>query len=195
MYIMKTCCFYGYESFEDVDLRDLKFFLRPAIISVINEGVDTFLFGNGSDFEFLAWCYVQELKRTQEYSHIKLIGHFEPMTPNQLISKFNRVEWDNANFLNRDFAFFDKNLTFDFEYGNNDFNVSFIRDRVIINNVDCVVCYIEENFGLLKRVEYSDRIYYANFRSWLAYRWAVALDKRVINLINDKNIFFHINKN
>ena len=133
---MKTCCFYGYESFEDVDLRDLKFFLRPAIIGMINEGVDTFLFGNGSDFEFLAWCYVQELKRTQEYSHIKLVGHFEPMTPNQLISKFNRVEWGNANILNKDFAFFDKNLTFDFEHGNNDFNVSFIRDRVIINNVD-----------------------------------------------------------
>ena len=192
---MKTCCFYGYESFEDVDLRDLKFFLRPAIIGMINEGVDTFLFGNGSDFEFLAWCYVQELKRTQEYSHIKSVGHFEPMTPNQLISKFNSVGWDNANILNRDFSFFDKNLTFDFEHGNNDFNVSFIRDRVIINNVDCVVCYIEENFGLLKRIEHSDRIYYANFRSWLAYRMAVALDKRVINLINDKNIFFHINKN
>ena len=33
---MKTCCFYGYESFEYVDLKDLKFFLRPRLMNFIS---------------------------------------------------------------------------------------------------------------------------------------------------------------
>ena len=193
---MKTCCFYGYESFEYVDLKDLKFFLRPRLMNFISKGVDTFLFGNGSDFEFLAWCYLQELKKMPQFSHIKLIGNFEPMTPNQLIGKFNRVELDYSKYFNNDFAFFDNKVIFLPNSNNNsNFNVSFLRDRTILFNADCVICYIEKDFGLCKRVEYDNKIYYANFRAWLVYRTAIALKKEVDNLIDEENIFFHINRN
>lgn len=193
---MKTCCFYGYESLEYVDLRDLKFFLRPRLMDFISKGVDTFLFGNGSDFEFLAWCYVQDLKSLPEFSHIKLIGNLEPMTPNEFINKLNRVEWDYKDFFNRNFSFFDNKVIFAPNSNNkSNFNVSFLRDRVILSNADCVICYIEKDFGLRKRVEYQDKIYYANFRAWLVYRTAIALKKEVDNLIDEENIFFHINKN
>lgn len=66
----KTCCFFGHRKITETD--ELKAKLYKAIKRlIIEDNVDTFLFGSRSQFDSLAHLTVTELKN--EYNHIKRI--------------------------------------------------------------------------------------------------------------------------
>lgn len=67
---MRTCCFLGNRTILETD--DLKTNLRNTIEGlIIQESVDTFLFGSKSRFNSLCWELVTELQG--KYSHIKRV--------------------------------------------------------------------------------------------------------------------------
>ena len=45
--------------------------LKATVVTLINKGATTFLFGSGSEFDHISWQVVTELKK--EYPHIKRI--------------------------------------------------------------------------------------------------------------------------
>lgn len=67
---MNTCCFFGHRTINETE--ELKAKLYKTIESlVVNENVDTFLFGSKSHFNSLCLELVTKLK--EEYPHIKRI--------------------------------------------------------------------------------------------------------------------------
>ena len=70
MLIEKTCCFFGHRTINETE--ELKGKLYKTIESlVVNENVDTFLFGSKSRFDSLCLELVTKLK--DKYPHIKRI--------------------------------------------------------------------------------------------------------------------------
>ncbi len=62
-------CFIGHRTIHKTE--ELISSLRESILTLINKGVSTFLFGSKSDFDYLSWEIVTELKK--EYPSIKRV--------------------------------------------------------------------------------------------------------------------------
>ncbi len=62
-------CFIGHQIIEETE--ELVSSLKRAVVTLINKGGDTFLFGSKSAFDDLCWKLVTELKK--EYSYIKRV--------------------------------------------------------------------------------------------------------------------------
>lgn len=56
-------CFIGHRNLEKTD--ELISLLKKTIVTLINNGVTTFLFGSKSEFDNLSWEVVTELKKKQ----------------------------------------------------------------------------------------------------------------------------------
>ena len=65
-----TCCFFGHRELVETD--ELRRWVRNIIENlIVNEGVDTFLFGSKSHFNYLCYELVSEAKK--KHPHIKRI--------------------------------------------------------------------------------------------------------------------------
>lgn len=62
-------CFIGHRNIEKKD--ELIFLLKDAIVTLINRGATTFLFGSKSEFDRLSWEVVTDLKK--KYPFIKRV--------------------------------------------------------------------------------------------------------------------------
>ena len=62
-------CFIGHKNTKKTE--NLISSLRKTVVTLINNGVTTFLFGSGSEFNELSWEVVTELKN--QYPHIKRV--------------------------------------------------------------------------------------------------------------------------
>ena len=68
--LKNTCCFIGHRKINVTD--ELKEKLRVVIKRlIVDENIDSFLFGSKSQFDDLCWDIVTEIKK--KYSHIKRI--------------------------------------------------------------------------------------------------------------------------
>ena len=68
--LKNTCCFIGHRKINVTD--ELKEKLRVVIeCLIVDENIDSFLFGSKSQFDDLCWDIVTEIKK--KYSHIKRI--------------------------------------------------------------------------------------------------------------------------
>lgn len=69
-----TVCFIGHRTI--VNSEQVKVKLFDALSTLIEKGADTFLFGSRSDFDYLCWEVVTELK--EKYPRLKRINYTAP---------------------------------------------------------------------------------------------------------------------
>ncbi len=130
MGIENTCCFFGHRKIEDSD--DLRRKLTETIERlIVEENIDTFLFGSKSQFNTLCYELVTEIKA--KYSHIKRIYvRAEYPFINEKYKAYILKEYEDtyfpehminagkASYVERNFEMIDKSriciVYYDFEY-------------------------------------------------------------------------------
>ena len=116
--IKNTCCFFGHREIEETE--ELKLKLRETIEKLILENkVDTFLFGSKSQFDGLCYDLVTKLK--QKYPHIKRVyvraeyPYIDESYKNYLLQSFEHTYYPEkimgsgkAVYIERNYEMIDK---------------------------------------------------------------------------------------
>ena len=105
----RTCCFTGHRRISCEDLPNIKYRIRIAILSAINEGYTYFGCGGALGFDILAAQTVLELKK--EYAHIRLILVLPCLSQtrywrNNDVSEYERIK-ENADkvvYISREYT-------------------------------------------------------------------------------------------
>ena len=126
----KTCCFFGHRKIDETE--ELKNNLRGIIETlIVNENIDTFLFGSKSQFDDLCHKITTELK--EKYPHIKRI---------YVRSAYQYIpDWYEKRLLeNNEGTYFPEHME-------NAGRASYVeRNQEMINNSKFCVVYYDENY-------------------------------------------------
>ena len=123
-----TCCFIGHREIREPEALGKKLYLLIENI-IVNEGVDTFLFGSKSGFNSLCHKTVSELK--EKYPHIKRV--------------YVRAEYPVINDDYKDYILRNYEETFYPEkIGGSGKAVYLRRNREMIDKCRCCVVYFDE---------------------------------------------------
>ena len=164
----KTCCFFGHRKIDETD--KLKTNLYEIIENlIVNEKVDTFLFGSKSDFDTLCLKITTELK--QKYSHIRRV---------YVRAEYRYIDDEYKNYLlkNYDYTYYPESIK-------NSGRAAYVeRNReMIINSRFCVVYYDEKYFPPRRKNSRRDLgDYQPKSGTAIAYEYAVRKKKKVINV-------------
>ena len=163
----KTCCFFGHRKIDET--QELKNKLSEIIENlIVNENVDTFLFGSKSQFDDLCHKVVTELK--EKYPHIKRM---------YVRSAFQHIpDWYEESLLQHyEDTYFPNHME---KAG----KASYVeRNQEMINKSDFCVIYYDENY-LPPRRKNSRRDlfdYQPKSGTAVAYDYAVKKKKKIIN--------------
>ena len=168
----KTCCFFGHRKIDET--QELKNKLCEIIENlIVNENVDTFLFGSKSQFDDLCHKIVTELK--EKYPHIRRV---------YVRSAFQHIpDWYEDSLL----EYYEE--TYFPEKIENSGRASYVeRNQEMINKSDFCVVYYDENY-LPPRRRNSRRDlfdYQPKSGTAVAYDYATAKKKTVINTFKNK---------
>ena len=160
-------CFIGHRNVKIND--ELIYNLKETIVTLINKGVTTFLFGSKSEFDNLSWEIITELKK--EFVFIKRVYVRSAF---QYIDKF--YEKYLLNFYEE--TYFPPKLQ-------NAGRLSYVeRNYEMINNSTfCIFYYNEKYQPLTKRKNlYDNMLKQRNSGTKIAYDYAVKKKKIIINL-------------
>lgn len=164
----KTCCFFGHRKIDET--QELKNNLCEIIENlIVNEKVETFLFGSKSQFDELCHKIVTELK--EKYPHIKRI---------YVRSAYQYIpDWYEKSLLeNNEDTYFPEHME---KAG----KASYVeRNQEMINKSDFCIVYYDENY-LPPRRKNSRRDlcdYQPKSGTAVAYDYAVKKNKEIINL-------------
>ena len=141
----RTCCFTGHRRISCEDLPNIKYRIRIAILSAINEGYTYFGCGGALGFDILAAQTVLELKR--EYAHIRLILVLPCLSQtrywrNNDVSEYERIK-KNADKV----VYISREYTKDCMYK---------RNRHLVDNSSLCICYcIRQSGGTAYTVSYA----------------------------------------
>ena len=131
----KTCCFFGHRKIDETE--ELKNKLSEIIENlIVNENVDTFLFGSKSQFDDLCHKITTELK--EKYPHIKRI---------YVRSAYRYIpDWYEESLLeNNEGTYFPEHM-------GNAGKASYVeRNQEMINKSDFCVVYYDENYAPPRR--------------------------------------------
>ena len=131
----KTCCFFGHRKIDETE--DLKANLYGIIENlIVNENVDTFLFGSKSEFDDLCHKVVTEMK--EKYPHIKRI---------YVRSAFQHIsDWYEDSLLKH------YESTYFPEHMEKAGKASYVeRNQEMINKSDFCIVYYDENYAPPRR--------------------------------------------
>ena len=165
----KTCCFFGHRKIDETE--ELKNKLSEIIENlIVNENVDTFLFGSKSQFDDLCHKIVTELK--EKYPHIRRV---------YVRSAFQHIpDWYEDSLL----EYYEE--TYFPEKIENSGRASYVeRNQEMINKSDFCVVYYDENY-LPPRRKNSRRDltdYQPKSGTKVAYDYAVRKRKEIINVM------------
>ena len=165
----KTCCFFGHRKIDETE--ELKNKLSEIIENlIVNENVDTFLFGSKSQFDDLCHKIVTELK--EKYPHIRRV---------YIRSAFQHIpDWYEDSLL----EYYEE--TYFPEKIENSGRASYVeRNQEMINKSDFCVVYYDENY-LPPRRKNSRRDltdYQPKSGTKVAYDYAVRKRKEIINVM------------
>ncbi len=164
-----TCCFFGHRKIDATD--ELKTRLYEEIENLlIDEKIDTFLFGSNSEFNDLCYEIVRELKK--EYTYIKRI--------------FVRAEFPYISDDFKDYLLEQYEDTYIPEHIKNAGRASYVeRNYEMIDKSKFCIVYFDENY-LPKRRKMSRRAvfdYQPKSGTKVAYDYAVKKKKVIINLV------------
>ena len=165
-----TACFFGHRKIDETD--ELRNNLQRVIeVLIINENVDTFLFGSKSEFDRLCMKTVTDLKET--YPHIKRIY---VRSSHQLIP-----DWYKGYLMEYyENTYYPENMA-------NAGKASYVeRNQEMINKSEfCVVYYDEKYLSPRRKNSKRDLVdYQPKSGTAVAYKYAMSKKKQVINLYN-----------
>ena len=153
-----TCCFFGHRKINVTDKLISK--LKSAIEDlIVNEKMDTFLFGSKSEFDEICLKVVTELKN--KYSHIKRI---------YVRAEFPYIDEKYESYLmtRYDETYYPERLL-------NAGRVVYVeRNYEMIDNSNYCVCYYDEEYKPSNR----------NSGTKIAYDYAVKKRVGIVNIIN-----------
>ena len=165
----KACCFFGHRKIEETE--ELKNNLRGIIEKlIVNEKVDTFLFGSKSQFDDLCHKVITELK--EKHPHIKRI---------YVRSAFQHIpDWYEESLLkNNEGTYFPEHIE-------NEGRASYVeRNQEMINHSKFCVVYYDENY-LPPRRKNSRRDlfdYQPKSGTAVAYNYARKKGSEIINVL------------
>jgi len=164
----KTCCFFGHRKIDETE--ELKNKLSEIIENlIVNENVDTFLFGSKSQFDDLCHKIVTELK--EKYPHIRRV---------YVRSAFQYIpDWYEDSLLNHyEDTYFPEHME---KAG----KASYVeRNQEMINKSEfCVVYYDEKYLPPRRKNSRRDLFdYQPKSGTAVAYGYAVKKKKEIINV-------------
>ena len=165
----KTCCFFGHRKIDETE--ELKNNLYEIIENlIVNENIDTFLFGSKSEFDDLCHKVVTELK--EKYPHIKRI---------YVRSAYQHIpDWYEESLLKHyEGTYFPKHME-------NAGRASYVeRNQEMINKSDYCIVYYDENYLPPRRK--NSRRYLFDYQPKSGTK--VALDYAIKKGICIKNVF------
>lgn len=160
-------CFIGHRKIVKNDA--LLFSLKQTIIHLINNGVNTFLFGSKSEFNDLSWEIVTLLKK--EYPNLKRIY---VRSCNEYINDF----YEEYLLLNYEETYYPPKLKNAGKY-------SYVERNY--NMIDCsqyCIFYFNENYAIIQNNSKNGFIINPTCKSGTktAYEYAVSKKKNIINV-------------
>ncbi len=172
----KTCCFFGHRKIDETDT--LKNNLYEIIENlIVNEKVDTFLFGDKSEFDSLCHKIVAGLK--EKFPHIKRI---------YVRAAFQHIpDWYEGSLLKH------YEGTYFPEHIENAGRASYVeRNQEMINHSKFVVAYYDENYLPPRRKNNRRDLtdYQPKSGTAVAYDYAIKKKKKIINVFKKGDIAF-----
>ncbi len=166
-------CFIGHRNVEKTE--KLVQLLRETMISLVNNGVYTFLFGGTGEFDHFAWEIASRLKK--EYAEIKRV---------YVRSQFPVIDDDYKQYL---LTLYDETY-FPQEIANAGKFVHVERNYLMIDSCDCCVFYYDKQYtpppsNNYRRNDLLPTQNKTNSGTKLAYEYAVKKKKRIINLYDN----------
>ena len=179
IYKEKTCCFFGHRKIDETE--ELKNNLYEIIENlIVNQKIDTFLFGSKSEFDDLCHKIVTDLK--ENYPHIKRI---------YVRSAFKHIpDWYEESLLKH------YEGTYFPEYMENAGRASYVeRNQEMINQSKYCIVYYDENY-LPPRRRNSKRDFFdyqPKSGTAVAYDYARKKKKIIINLSTQTKATYSFN--
>ena len=166
----KTCCFFGHRKIDETE--ELKNNLYEIIENlIVNQKIDTFLFGSKSEFDDLCHKIVTEQK--EKYPYIKRI---------YVRSTFQHIpDWYEESLLKH------YEDTYFPEHMENAGRASYVeRNQEMVNQSDFCVVYYDENYLPPRRKNSRWDLFDYQPRSGtkLAYEYAERKNRSIINLLS-----------
>ncbi len=168
-----ACCFFGHRKIKDADIIRKKLYDIIEFV-IVEEKIDTFLFGSRSEFDKLCYQVVSQLK--VKYSHIKRIyvrGEFPYINDNyraNLLKKYEDTYYPD-HIIGAGRAVYVE------------------RNQEIINRSKVCVVYYDENYLPMVRKADGDNSMNCSSKSGtrLAYNYALKKQKKIINVFMEEN--------
>ena len=168
----KTCSFFGHRK---ININNkLKQRIKDCVENlIINNNIETFLFGSKSDFNDLCHNVVSELRK--KYPNIKRICYTCKSEGFILETEREEREKIYSRFLNQEVHLLGFEEEFEHKTKFNAGRASYIeRNQAMIDDSDCCVFYYNENYTPPTKTNSGTKI---------AYKYALKKNKHIINLI------------
>ncbi len=160
-------CFIGHRTIKKTE--DCIFALKETVVSLINKGATIFLFGSMSDFDYLAWKVVTEIK--EKYPYIKRV---------YVRSHFQKIDKSYEQYLLKFYeeTYFPKKI----EKAGKGSYVE--RNYEMIDNSSFCVFYYNKNYVPTLKPQVNNKLSKAGRKSGtkIAYEYAQRNKKIIINL-------------
>ncbi|MBQ2717065.1 MAG: DUF1273 family protein [Clostridia bacterium] len=167
-------CFIGHRNIEKTE--ELISSLKETVVTLINKGATTFLFGSKSDFDDLSWDVVTELKK--KYPFIKRVyvrssyQYIDKLYEEYLLESFEETYFPQKIENAGKFSYVERNY------------------EMIDNSTYCVFYYNENYIPSLKYPPKRNTLFTTrrNSGTKIAYEYAVRKKKEIINLYNSNSL-------
>ena len=166
-----TCCFFGHRKIDITsEMRSKLYNIIKKLI--VDEGIDTFLFGSKSQFDNLCYQIISKLKA--EYPHIKRI---------YVRAQFPYIDNDYMSYLleNYEETYFPDNML---KAGRSSYVE---RNYEMINKSEFCIVYFDKNYLPPRRKKSNKDLtdYQPKSGTRIAYDYAVRKQKKIINIFNE----------
>ena len=159
--LMKVCSFFGHRDTPQTD--ELKEKVRETVERlIVEEGVDTFLFGSRSKFDELCHIVVTELK--EKYPHIQRIAYLCKHETACLVGAGMSLKHQIKELTGRDVYVSEYEDIRKSDRVNSAGRASYVeRNYWMVENSDYVIIYIKKNYSLSRSIS----------GTWVVYQYAI----------------------
>lgn len=178
-------CFIGHRNIDNTE--KIKCQLKEIVSQLIQAGADTFLFGSRSDFNYLCWSVVTELK--EKFPNVNRIKYNAPHEM-AFTSKAERENCEQllSKFAHQEAHYTDYEEVFDSEKsfcaGKNAY---IMRNQEMIDCSDVCVFYYDKNYLPPKRKQHKKQLCYFQPQSGtaIAFAYATQKKKQIVNVFSN----------
>ena len=164
----KACCFFGHRRVENIESLRSKVYKTVEEL-ILNHGVETFLFGSKSEFDYLCRSVVADLK--EKFPHIKRV---------YVRAEYMEISENYEKYLLEDFeeTYFPKRAV------NSGKAVYLERNYEMIDKSDFCIVYLSEDYLPPERKQCKKDLfsYQPNSGTKLAFNYAVKKNRKLINI-------------